>query len=200
MKNVISKILHTWYIYLLAIISVVAIVLISTNSINRPINEETMSIFVASCQSSNGKLYNKLLNEKPDYLRQIKINSAVYFGNDYDYLYSTFGKTECDLVIIPESKIADEAVKYYYTPLNEEYMNSKLGEVGYYTPKDMDKPFGVLIRSTGEEGNNLITYSTEGHDENYYAFLNRKSFHAGENNKVEHDTSIKFIDIIMNNK
>lgn len=200
MKKVFSKILHTWYIYAVAIVATTAVVLITTNAVNRPINEETISIFVGSCGTSNSKLYNKLLEEKPSYLRQIKINSAVYFNQDYDYLYTTFGKTESDLVIIPESKISDEVVKYYYTPLNEEYMNSKLGEVSYYTPKDMDKPYGVLIRTIGNKDNNLITYTYDKYDENYYAFLNKKSFHAGENNNVDHDTSIKFIDIIKNDK
>ena len=200
MNKVIKNILHHWYLYVLASVSTTAVVVMTTNAINRPINEETISIFVGSCGSSNTKLYNKLLEDKPSYLRQIRINSAVYFNSDFGYLYTAFGKGESDLVIIPESVIVDDVVKYYYTPLNESYMNSKLGEVTYYTPSDMDTPYGVLIRTKGDTSSNLIAYSNETHDENYYAFLNKKSFHAGENNSVDHDTSIKFIDIIKNYK
>ena len=200
MKRIIKNILHHWYLYVFASVSTTAVVVMTTNAINRPINEETISIFVGSCGSSNTKLYNKLLEDKPSYLRQIRINSAVYFNSDFGYLYTAFGKGESDLVIIPESVIVDDVVKYYYTPLNESYMNSKLGEVTYYTPSDMDTPYGVLIRTKGDTSSNLIAYSNETHDENYYAFLYKKSFHAGENNKVEHDTAIKFIETIKNYK
>lgn len=162
--------------------------------IQKPKNEETISIFIGSI-SSDASAAKKMLNEnKPDYLLEINIYSYSYLESAFATYYSASGKEGADLIILPESKIVDVTVFSYYSPLDEAHSSSD-----DYVIEDNGKHYGKLLRKKGEDFS-WLSLSDESHDENFYAFFGKGSLHAGSVNGNGRETSFFFLSLLQNKK
>ncbi len=179
-----------WPIYVLAAIAMPIISYAIVEQIQKPKNEETISIFVGSCSADARYLKEKLNNNKPPYLLEINLYSYSYVDSTFSTYYQANGKMEVDLVILPESKIDDSSLITYYSPLDESHFSSD-----DYLSKDSQTHFGILIRTKGEM-NSLLTFADDSHDENYYAFFGKSSKHGGSITNSQYETSLNFISLI----
>ena len=191
MNKVFKRIKEWWYLYLVALILLPIGVSYLTYMINLPRNEETISIFIASCGSDVKKLREALEKEKPQYLRQISIKSYVYSDHDFSTYYNYFGCQDVDIVVLPESKISSDVVLSNYKKLETDLDSGAT----YYYPEGASSPYGKRIHKQGEE-NGLITYKDETHDEDYYLFYGKDSLHLGAMSDTKWDTALTFAKII----
>ncbi len=179
-----------WPIYALAAIAMPILSYAIVEQVQKPKNEETISIFVGSCNADARYLKEKLSNNKPSYLLEINLYSYSYVDSTFNTYYQANGKMDVDLVILPESKIDDVSLITYYSPLDESHFSSS-----DYLSKDSKTHFGVLVRAKGET-NSLLTFSDDTHDENYYAFFGKSSKHGGSITDSQYDTSLFFISLL----
>ena len=183
-----------WPVYVLAVIALPILSYAIVEQIQKPKNEETISIFVGSCNADARYLKERLSNNKPPYLLEVNLYSYSYVDSTFNTYYQANGKMDVDLVILPESKIDDASLITYYRPLDESHLSSS-----DYLSKDSKTHFGILIRSKGE-ANSLLTFSDDSHDENYYAFFGKSSKHGGSITNSQFDTSLQFISLIKGNQ
>ncbi len=183
-----------WPFYVLAAIALPILSYAIVEQIQKPKNEETISIFVGSCNADARYLKEKLNSNKPSYLLEINLYSYSYVDTTFSTYYQANGKMDVDLVILPESKIDDASLITYYSPLDESHLSSN-----DYLSKESKTHFGILIRSKGET-NSLLTFSDDSHDENYYAFFGKTSKHGGSITNSQFDTSLQFISLIKGNQ
>ena len=183
-----------WPVYVLAVIALPILSYAIVEQIQKPKNEETISIFVGSCNADARYLKERLSSNKPPYLLEINLYSYSYVDSTFSTYYQANGKMDVDLVILPESKIDDASLITYYSPLDESHLSSS-----DYLSKDSKTHFGILIRSKGE-ANSLLTFSDDSHDENYYAFFGKSSKHGGAITNSQFDTSLQFISLIKGNQ
>ena len=179
-----------WPIYVAAAIAMPFLSYVVVEQIQKPKNEETISIFVASCSADARYLKEKLNDNKPSYLLEINLYSYSYTEATFNTYYQANGKMDVDLVILPESKIDDTSLITYYSPLDESHYSSS-----DYLSKDSQTHFGILVREKGET-NTLLTFVDETNDENYYAFFGKSSKHGGSITSSQYDTSLQFISLI----
>ncbi len=199
MNKFLKLISRQWYLYLIAPIFSVFVINYTLDLVNKPRNEETITIFIASSESgSSSSLRETLTNNKPDYLREINIFTVQQDGNDFNRMFSIYGRDNSDIVILPKNKIDDAYVTSYYAPFSDEFMQEVLPNSKYYTSEETGKNYGIKLHSVGEE-NTLIKYKSETFDEDYYAFFMKNSKHIGELNNSSFTTAFSFIDIIKNN-
>ncbi|HAS56627.1 MAG TPA: hypothetical protein DD377_02755 [Firmicutes bacterium] len=192
MKKIKANVIKFWYLYLICLIIFPLLSSYVVELINKPRNEETISIFIGSCSSSSKELVDKLSQKKPSYLREINVRNYVYYGEDFSYFYSSFGKSEADLIILPESKINNETCAYYYAKLDPALFPNE----SFYFINENKECYGLLLHKKEEENSSLISYKDDTHDENYYAFFNRNSLHIGALNDSNWDTALSFYNII----
>ena len=179
-----------WPIYVAAAIAMPVLSYVIVEQIQKPKNEETISIFVGSCNADARYLKEKLNSNKPSYLLEINLYSYSYVDSTFSTYYQANGKMDVDLVILPESKIDDASLITYYSPLDESHFSTN-----DYLSKDSKTHFGILVREKGE-ANSLLTFSDDSHDENYYAFFGKSSKHGGSITNSQYDTSLIFISLI----
>ncbi len=192
MNKFFGKIKEWWYLYLAFLILIPIGVSYLTYVVNLPRNEETISIFIASCSTNVKELRAELEEEKPQYLRQISIKSYVYDDKDFSQYYNYFGCQDVDIVVLPESKISSGTVLSNYKKLDASLESDA---ASYYYPEGSSSAYGKLIHKKGEE-NGLITYKDDNHDEDYYLFYGKNSLHLGEMSGTNWNTALTFAEII----
>lgn len=190
MKTLRSNLHKWWYLYLISLILLPFLSWYLAHTINLPRNEETFSVFVASCGTSTSALRAAFKKKKPSYIRETTIRSYVYFDHSFQQYYSISGKNASDVVILPESKIVDETVIYYYEKLDFLFPISE--QETYFVPEDMSSPYGLRIHTKGKTSNNLIAYNDDTHNEDYYIFFKKGSSHL----KEPYKTIAIFLDIL----
>lgn len=178
MKTLRNNLHKWWYLYLISLVLLPFLSWYLVHTINLPRNEETFSVFIASCDTSTSALRFAFEKKKPSYLRETTIRSYVYFENSFQQYYSISGKNGSDVVILPESKIVSETVIYYYEKLDSLFPIAE--KETYFIPKGMSSPYGIRIHSKEEKENNLIAYSDDTHNEDYYIFFKKGSCHLKE--------------------
>ena len=198
MKRFFALFIHHWFIYLATLLIGVFAINYSLDLINKPRNEETITIFIASSENGSSTLLRKKLNnEKPDYLREINIFTIKQDSNDFHRFFLIYGVDNSDIVILPKNKIEDEYVTSYYASFDTQYIEQYISVSEYYKSDVTNKTYGVKIHSIGED-NNLISYRNNDFDDDYYAFFIKKSKHIGELNNSKYTTAFTFINVIKN--
>ncbi len=192
MNRIFAKIKSWWYLYLIALVALPLGTCYLTYLVNLPRNEETITLFIASCQSSTKGLYEELMKNRPDYLREINIRSYVYYEDTFSTYYSYFGRGDADIVILPESKIASASVTSYYKKWSEDMIDSSSA---YYSVESGLDVYGKLIHKKGED-NSYISYKDDEHDENYYLFYGKNSLHLGPLSNSKWNTALLFAKIL----
>lgn len=193
MNKSFKKLLRFWYIYLISIVVAVTGTVYWCNFINRPKNEATISLFVATFQNNSTKLDDFLKNKSPEYLREINITTVNPKTTDYDYFMVNKGLNVADIFILGESKIYKELAENQFAPLKKEYLNT------YFNYETEQYSRGILIHKAGEKDNDLFKFKDEkDEDENYYLFYRINSLHIGELNNSIYDTAIRFTKELLN--
>jgi hypothetical protein len=186
-----------WYLYVVTAVMGSFVINYTTRLINMPRNEETITIFVASISDSAPNLKPALEKAKPDYLREINIVTVKYNGYNFDSKYTAYGKGDADIIILPKSKINDSTLLTYYQPFQENFIDDYIETSGYYNHPQSQKSYGICVHTKGQNNNDLITYSDNSFDDDYYAFFAQGSKHIGELNDVKWTTAFSFVNIIM---
>ena len=179
-----------WPAYALLLVAMPVLSYLVVEQIQKPKNEETISIFIASCSADARYVKEKLASSKPSYLLEINLYSYSYLESTFSSYYQANGKLDADLIILPESKIDDAALIAYYAPLDAAHCSST-----DYLTKESSTHYGMLVRSIGE-ANSLLTFTDSAHDENYYAFFGKSSLHAGSITGSQYETSLSFLSFI----
>ena len=94
MKKIKANVIKFWYLYLICLIIFPLLSSYAVELINKPRNEETISIFIGSCSSSSKELVDKLSQKKPSYLREINVRNYVYYGEDFSYFFVHLAKAK----------------------------------------------------------------------------------------------------------
>ena len=162
--------------------------------INKPRNEQTISILVASYDDKCEEFREEVDKRRPDYLREIQYNTYSLLDKNFESYYSNLAYGLCDIVILPESRVKDEKVQDYYAIFTDEVKTQYFPNKEFYTLEN--KEYGVLIHKKGLEDNNLIKYCLdENTDENYYMFFYWKSKHIGSLNNKEYTTAFDLMQV-----
>lgn len=193
MKNKIKRLLRYWYVYLLLIASSVIGTIYYCDFINKPRNEETINLFVASYTQKSEPLYEYLKEKSPKYLREINITMTNPKSADFGYFMVNKGLNKADIFILPESYLFDDLLNNQFATLNEEIINP------YYTYSSDSSNHGVLLHNIGDKDNNLLQFKTEQYDdEKFYIFYRVNSLHIGNlNKKSKADTAFLFTKYLL---
>lgn len=197
MKKIFRLFFKEWYLYLISGLALIFIIDYAYTLINRPINEETITLFVASDSNNSKKLREALEKEKPSYLRELNIISVKSQTTSYDDRFKVYGTDNSDIVILPKSKINDSTVMRYYASFSSEYISNHITNPSFYQVSEDNRLYGILVHQKGEE-NYLIDYKSEEYDDDYYAFFIKNSVHIGELNYSSYLTAFNFVNIIAN--
>ncbi|MBQ7995755.1 MAG: hypothetical protein IJ247_06065 [Bacilli bacterium] len=199
MKRFVSSLARIWYVYVIVTVAGILLIDYAFNVINKPRNEETITLFVVSEGNDLKELKEKLEDNKPNYLREINIYGVRRESNEFSTYFDVYGKANSDVVILPESKIEEDVVFNHYSPFSFDYLNDYIDGLSTYRLEKNGLDYGVKIHSKGED-NGLIEYKSEGFDEDYYAFFVNGSLHIGEMSDSEYTTAFSFINIIRGEK
>lgn len=186
---------HIWaYVLLCVACSLLSVYVV--NLINKPRNEETISILVASYDDKCEEFRNEVTSRKPDYLREIQFNTYSLLNNNFENYYINLAYGLCDVVILPESKVHDSKVQYYYAIFTDEIKTQYFSNKEFYSLDGKD--YGVQIHKKGQEDNNLLKYYLdEQTDENYYLFFYWKSKHIGALNNTTYNTAFELMQVFQ---
>lgn len=182
-----------WYVYLLLIASSIIGTIYYCDFINRPKNEETINLFVASYTQKSEPLYDYLKEKAPDYLREINITLVNPKSADFGYFMVNKGLNKADIFILPESYLFDDLLNNQFVTLNEEVIDS------YFTYTTDSSNHGVLLHDVGNNDNNLLQFKSEQYtDEKFYIFYRVNSLHIGDlNSKSKVDTALLFTKYLL---
>lgn len=182
-----------WYVYLLLIVSSVIGTIYYCDFINRPKNEETINLFVASYTQKSEPIYDYLKEKAPDYLREINITLVNPKSADFGYFMVNKGLNKADMFILPESYLFDDLLNNQFVTLNEEVINP------YFTYTTDSSNHGVLLHDVGNNDNNLLQFKSEQYtDEKFYIFYRVNSLHIGDlYSKSKADTALLFTKYLL---
>lgn len=162
--------------------------------INKPRNEETISILVASYDDKCETFRNEVNQRRPKYLREIQFNTYSLLDERFEDYYLKLAYGLSDIVILPESKVNESKVQDYYAIFNDEIKTKYFPNKEWYTLDDKD--YGILIHKKDTEDNHLLTYClNEQTDEDYYLFFYWKSKHIGSLNNTTYNTAFELMQV-----
>lgn len=193
MSEFFASVKKWWYLYLIALLAIPSGSYYLTYLVNLPWDQETITIFIASTNVSTKGLYEALEKAKPSYLREIVIRSYVYYEDNFSTYYAYFGGSDCDIVILPESKIVPSKVASSYKKWSDDLIDSSKE---YYSYENA--VYGKKIHGKGDE-NGYIAYKDGERDEDYYLFYGKDSLHLGSFSDSSYDTAFLFTNIIEGN-
>ena len=188
-----KHVLRYWYVYLILIAGTVIGTIYYCNFINRPRNEETINLFVASYTQKSEPLYDYLKEKSPEYLREINITMVNPKSADLGYFMVNKGLNKADMFILPESYLFDDLLNNQFAFLNEEVVSS------YFTYTADSSNHGILLHDLNEKDNELLEFNNEKYeDEKFYIFYRVNSLHIGglsSSSKV--DTALLFTKYLL---
>ena len=184
---------HLW-VYVLFCLASTLLSIYVVNLINKPRNEETISILVASYDDKCEEFKKEVNKRRPDYLREIQFNTYSLLDDSFENYYLNLAYGLSDIVILPESKVNNSKVQDYYAILSDEIKTKYFVDKEFFSLED--KEYGVLIHKKGTEDNNLLKYKLdEQTDENYYLFFFWKSKHIGVLNDTTYNTAFELMQV-----
>jgi len=195
-----------WYLYLLSFVLLMFLSSWGIRMTAAPTKKEKVSIYLVAYGCKEDELYNKLNENREEYLKKIELN---YYSQDNEYLYVFTGAYygEVDIAIVPESLIEGNGIGGAII-LNDVTLDGVIDNETKY--KEIEGNYcGILVHEAGSETGILdeyITYSYtdpesgEVKDENYYLIINKKSYHMGELNNSEFDGGIQLLKEIFGNE
>ena len=196
-KKIFANLLKKLWIYILVILGATIISCYSIDLIVKPRNEQTISMFVVSDSYDISSFEQKIWEKAPDYLLEIIPYVYTRESENLMYLYSTFGYSLADIVILPNNMVDNNIVKQSYEIINDNIINIWFKTMdGYFVDNNR---YGIKIHNAGTQDNNLLVYSNSVEkDEDYYAFFKKNSLHIGELSGSIFNTSFEIIQIFNN--
>lgn len=194
MNKILLALKKHWYVYLLAIIVATSLSIYWCNFVTRPVDEQTITLFIGSYSLDKEALSNKLNEVKPDYLKEINIVSVKTGSSDFGYYFVNNGLNKADIFVLPESYVTEDMMNKQFATLNSSYLTT------YFEYESDSSNHGINIHKVGQEDKEIFTFTEEGKtDENYYLFFRTNSIHIGEMSNSNFDTAIKFAKVIKEN-
>lgn len=180
MKKSFSKHLSSfWYVYVAWALFAVMFTNWLIGMLTKPKPEEYVTVFIGS-YSTSSPLYQKLNEEKSDYLKFVEVE--CYSINDtetYYTMWQVYGAS-ADIVILPESQLEDVALSAYYIPLSSSLL-TEWGVTQTYSYDKDGKPYGIKVFDKTEKTgvcSEYIEYTMKDKEvENYYLLINKDSVH-----------------------
>lgn len=145
--------------------------------VTQVLEQEKVSVFVGTYSDSFEK-YDELDSARPEYVKKLELN--VYRGDGpyfADFL-SVFGWKEADILILAESKLADNTISALYAPISSEYCDT-LPNIGLLEKDGVVYGLKVHDKSSHESLITCLNYGEDEKEEDYYLLFNRKSLHLG---------------------
>ena len=192
-KTIFKSIKKRWYVYISTIVVTSFAVSYYVDFANKPRNEETLTIFTSSFNINNSVFRNKLLENSPDYLREVLNFNVSPQDRSFSYYFQNQGLNVADIFILPETVLFDELLQKQFAVLDENYLNN------FFTYETEPTNHGILVHKKGDTNNNLLQFTKDSFDDNYYLFYRINSIHAGMLNNSSYDTSIVLTKYILNN-
>ena len=123
MKSRIKSTLRFWYIYLIALAVAITGSIYYCDLINKPRNEETITLFVSTYSSKSDKLQSFLDSNSPFYLREINIIAVSPKSSDFDFFMVNRGLGSADIFILPESYVFENLALSQFIDLKQDVLN-----------------------------------------------------------------------------
>jgi len=145
--------------------------------ITRVSEQEKVSVFIGTFSDSFEK-YEALDQARPQYIKEIELNVYNVGGPYFADFLSVFGWKEADILILPESKIAENTIVALYAPISSEYCDL-LPELGLLEKDGVVYGLKVHDKQSHESLITCLNYGVDETEENYYLLFNNKSLHLG---------------------
>ena len=133
------------------------------------------------------------LNEhKDNYLDSIQLDNYSIDDRNYSNYLEGF-KYKMDILIVPESKL-ETFHTFTFLILTDEFVNEIAPNGAEYYDFD-NTHCGLKIYSNDTNTgilDNMIHYTKEGVNENYYMFINKNSLHLGNYNGSKYSSNLLF--------
>ena len=196
-----TKILSKWYIYLIAIVTLVTSFCIATSVKVAPKAEERLNIFIGALNIDINKADIKLNEYKPSDVVVVNTNFHHVDYSNFGYIFTSF-RPEMDIYILPEEYIKnnEKIVCDYAATLNVTSFNEFLNEEQVYYKRN---EFYKGIKVFDNESNNgllkdCISYINDSFKSDYYLFFNSKSINLGFLNESKTSNAIDFVRTLLN--
>ena len=145
--------------------------------ITRVSEQEKVSVFIGSFSDSFEK-YEELEQARPQYIKEIELNVYNIDGPYFADFLSVFGWKDADMLILAESKIAENTIVALYAPISFEYCDL-LPALGLLEKDGVVYGLKVHDKSSHESLITCLNYGVDETEENYYLLFNNKSLHLG---------------------
>ena len=186
-----------WKYYLLGILVSFVVSLITITTSSAPTRKEKISIFL-SCYKTDYTFNDYIESIKPDYLEIIEVRSIHKNDLYYGTIIKGMRKT-VDLFIVPESKI-DYIITKNCLELTDNMIDDLTdNNYDYYSVDGIN--YGLKIYNKDNHQGILedIVYFDSGElEEDYYLFINNKSYHMGDYNNSKYDGLVNVLKEILN--
>ena len=182
---------YTWYLYLLAIVIPSLVFPFSYSFMHRPKEYETLSIFLPCDLKENATniLYNDLKSLEIRKAEIVNYNPN-YSDVAFDQKLSVVGYNRCDLIVLPKDRCDGVGIFTVTLELNEEVKNlCKIESENLYLFEE--KPYGVELKKDSP----IAKLGEFNESQEYYVFLNAKSFNIGDFSlkKIHTENAFKFM-------
>ena len=185
-----------WKYYLLGILVSFVISLITITTSSAPTRKEKISIFL-SCYKTDYVFNDYIESIKPDYIEIIEVRSIHKNDLYYGTIIKGMRKT-VDLFIVPESKI-DYIITKNCLELTDNMIDDLTdNNYDYYSVDGIN--YGLKIYNKDNHQGILedIVYFESGElEEDYYLFINNKSYHMGDYNNSKYDGLVNVLKEIL---
>ena len=196
-RNIGSNLAHYWYWYVLAIAIPSLVWHLVFLGITAPRKEEKLVFFAGAYGFEGSALHDALQAKKPQGIKRLDVYS--YRIQDYTFaeMFTIHGGREADLLLLPESKIAN--YHDYFLPIQEKtYLENYVSDPVYYTSAGDDFPIGVRAYDKASKSGALadfVHYEPEtGEGEDYYFLFRASSPHVGKlGEKGKDDAALRLL-------
>ena len=187
---------YTWYLYLIAIVVPAVLFPLSYSFMHRAKQHEVLSLFLPvslKTEKAEDILFEKF---KDLGIRNAEIINVESNDNTVEFVkkLSVVAYNRCDIMIIPEVELKNVGIETASLELSSEVKQLCLiNDETIYTYENVD--YGVKI----PENTPISEFADLKNDENYYAFINQKSWNIGEysNQKVHTENAFKMMQYIL---
>ena len=187
---------YTWYLYLIAIVVPAVLFPLSYSFMHRAKQHEVLSLFIPvslKTEKAEDILFEKF---KDLGIRNAEIINVESNDNTVEFVkkLSVVAYNRCDIMIIPEVELKNVGIETASLELSSEVKQlCSISDETIYTYENVD--YGVKI----PENTPISEFADLRNDENYYAFINKKSWNIGEysNQKVHTENAFKMMQYIL---
>lgn len=198
MKKFLSHFASRWYFYILIAVVAVLIWTFVIDGATAPAREEKVELFL-TCYSLKSELNDLANDNRPEYLRQVKIGAFNENETFYGAYFNSYGSV-ADIVTLSQKFCDMTQCSKYFQPLDEDYIESRLGDIAFYYYEG--KAYGIRIYGKDDKqgmASEYIGYTADNAEpQDYYLFFNKDSMHLGAmKDGSKDDGALEVIEYLM---